>query len=85
MPQPIGLFLFCIEFGWGRTKLIIVLCSNLLVEVEISWQTEFGRVWLKKKLFGCFLGGDPLFLHESFSWVEIRLHTEFGRVWLCRS
>ena len=34
MPQPIGLFLFCIEFGWGRTKLIIVLCMNLLVEVE---------------------------------------------------
>ena len=22
--------------------------------------------------------GDPIFLHESSSWVEIRLHTEFG-------
>ena len=37
VPQPIGLFLFCIEFGWG----IIVLCLNLLVEVEIRWHTEF--------------------------------------------
>ena len=32
-----------------------------------------------------FFGVDPIFLHESSSWVEIRLHTEFGRVWLCRS
>ena len=42
VPQPIGLFLFCIEFG--LTKLIIVLCMNLLVEVEIRWHTEFGRI-----------------------------------------
>ena len=62
---------------------------NLLVEIRLH--TEFGRVWLKKKLFVCFGGGwgsgggDPFFWHESSSWVEIRLHTEFGRVWLCRS
>ena len=43
-PQPIGLFLFCIVFGWGWTKLIIVLCMNLSVEVEIRWHTEFGRI-----------------------------------------
>ena len=30
-------------------------------------------------------GVDPIFLHESSSWVEIRLHIEFGRVCLCRS
>ena len=58
VPQPIQLFLFCIEFGWGWTKLIIVLCMNLLVEVEIKLHTEFGRVWLNKKmlllLFFCF-------------------------------
>ena len=47
MPQPIGLFLFCIEFAWGWTKLISVLCMNLLVAVEIKLHTEFGRVWLK--------------------------------------
>ena len=40
VPQPIGLFLFCIAIGWGWTKLIIVLCMNLLVEVEIRWHTE---------------------------------------------
>ena len=44
VPQLIGLFLFCIEFGWGWTKLNIVLCMNLLVEVEIRWHTEFGRI-----------------------------------------
>ena len=46
MPQPIGLFLFCIEFGWGGTKLSIVLSMSLLVEVEIKWHVlnlvEFG-------------------------------------------
>ena len=37
---------FCIEFGWGWTKLIIVLCMcmNLLVDVEIRWHSEFGRI-----------------------------------------
>ena len=39
VPQPIGLFLFCIEFGWGLTKQIIVLCINLLVGVEIKLHT----------------------------------------------
>ena len=71
---------------------------NLLVEVEIRWQTEFGRVWLKKKKICLFLGWvgvgwdggvgmvlTHFFLHESSSWVEIRLHTEFGRAWMCRS
>ena len=28
VPHQIGLFLFCIEFGSGWTKLVIVLCKK---------------------------------------------------------
>ena len=80
-------FCFVLNLVGVELKLIVVVCLNLLVEVEIRWQTEFGRVWLKKRLFvlGVVGGVVTNFLHESSSWVEIRWHTEFGRVWLSRS
>ena len=38
VPQLVGLFLFCIEFGWGWTKLIIVLSEEKkLGWVGLSW------------------------------------------------
>ena len=36
VPQLIGLFLFCIEYSWGWTKLIVVL-SGKKNRVELSW------------------------------------------------
>ena len=45
VPHQIALFLFCIEFGWGWTKLIIVLCQNFGRGVG-------GWVWVKKKFIG---------------------------------
>ena len=74
MPQPIGSFLFCIEFGWGWgcTKLISVLCMNLLVEVEkggILNLVEFSLELVQN-----------LILNLDFFVVGWLV-----RVWLCRS
>ena len=46
-------------------KLIVVVCLNLLVEVEIRWQTEFGRVWLKRYSGGHFWEGKFLYTYKD--------------------
>ena len=66
MPQPIGLFLFCIEFGWGWTKLIIDLCMNLLVGVEMKLHTEFGL-----KSFFFRIGSKSNKAYPTLGWVEL--------------
>ena len=43
VPQPIGLFLFCIEFGWGWTKLIIDYCS---AHESSSWGWNKVACWI---------------------------------------
>ena len=57
VPQLIGLFLFCIEFGWGWTKLIMVL---LIIFFRIGSKSNFENLVFKKKLGGG-QGGDPFF------------------------
>ena len=78
-------------FFWGGVGLVVVGCQVGVIFLLELVQNQILKNWLIFEFcffLNIFFGGgevDPIFLHESSSWVEIRLHTEFGRVWLSRS
>ena len=63
----------------------VVLCLNLLVKVEIRWQTIWSS--LVEEKIGCLFWGwvgvggvTHFFCMNLLVEVEKKLHTEFGRV-----